>query len=748
MEKKSIELNRAHIIDEQFVRKVQSQDFPSPKSNTTAKAAGLTKGLCISIVGSQMISRHLDIITRQLRETGQSFYTIGSSGHEGNAAIAAQFRVTDMALLHYRSAAFMLQRSKKLNDPEDQEPPESLIQSAIRDQLLSFVAAKEDPIAGGRHKVLGSVPLYVPPQTSTVATQLPKSLGLAYSLNLAKELQLATYLPTDAVILCSFGDASLNHSTAQGALNALAWIVRHQWPMPLVFICEDNGLGVSVPTPPNWVAQNLKFRQEIEYLSCDALNFCDVYQAATQAEIIARQKRKPVFLHFKTVRLLGHAGSDIESQYHTQTEIEHMEADDPLLHSARILIDQGILSPQAILEQYEIIGKWVKTISLEVIQATKQSSAEEIMAAIIPPKRAATKIFLKPENETVASTVDKQTALKTMAQLINRVLSETLALYPNSLIFGEDVGKKGGVYRITADLQSKFGMRRVFDTLLDEQTILGLAIGMSMNGFLPIPEIQFLAFLHNAADMIRGEAATLPFFSSGQFTNPMLIRLPGLGYQKGFGGHFHNDNAIAFLREIPGIIVACPSNGEDAVKMFRECMRLVDEEQRVVIFLEPIALYRIKDLHQKEDGGWLRTYPPANETISFGTLGMFGAGSDLIILTYGNGYYLSRQAEQILWAQFQIEIKIVDLRWLTPLNQEAIVQVVKNYQHVLIVDEGRNRGSLSEEITTLLVENVTPLPKIRRITGENSFIPLGTASEAVLPSLEQIVVGARQMLEK
>src|SRR5690554_8156243 len=137
---------------------------------------------------------------------------------------------------------------------------------------------------------------------------------------------------------------------------------------------------------------------------------------------------------------------------------------------------------------------------------------------------------------------------------------------------GEDIGRKGGVYGVTRGLQKRFGVHRVVDTLLDEQSILGLGIGLGQNGLLPIVEIQFLAYLHNAEDQLRGEAATLSFFSSGQYQNPMVIRIASLAYQKGFGGHFHNDNSIAVLRDLPGVIVACPSNGPDAANMLRTCL--------------------------------------------------------------------------------------------------------------------------------------------------------------------------------
>ena len=213
-----------------------------------------------------------------------------------------------------------------------------------------------------------------------------------------------------------------------------------------------------------------------------------------------------------------------------------------------------------------------------------------------------------------------------MSRLINWALADLMLAHGEIVLAGEDVGRKGGVYGVTQKLQARFGAGRVIDTLLDEQSILGLAIGMAHNGFLPIPEIQFLAYLHNAEDQIRGEAATLSFFSNGQYANPMVVRIAGLGYQKGFGGHFHNDNSLAVLRDIPGLVIACPSTGADAARMLRECVRLAREEQRVVVFLEPIALYSMRDLHAEKDGLWMRRYPAESERIAFGEVGVHGGG--------------------------------------------------------------------------------------------------------------------------
>lgn len=723
-------LDRASIVDEQFVKRILQGDFPAPRSSMSPDTAELDKKTAIELFDSQIKSRLLDIIARQLKEKGLSFYTIGSSGHEGNAVFGQVFKSTDMAFLHYRSGAFFIQRSKQLGGLD-----------GVKDVLLSLVAAASDPISGGRHKVFGSVPLNIPPQTSTIASHLPKSLGTALSITRAKELNIASKLDPDSIILCSFGDASTNHASTQATLNACSWISQQQYPLPIVFVCEDNGIGISVPTPSNWIEQSVSVRPGIHYISCDGLNIADVYAKAQEAEYLARTKKQPVFLHMRCVRLLGHAGSDIESQYNTLAEIEAREANDPLLHTARILHAEGWMTLQAMAELYNDNRALIEAKAVEAIQEARMGSAEEIMSSLIPrPEKKP--LYALPTDEqrsqVFAGAYQQLGQKRNLCQNINFALTDLMMQYPNLLVFGEDVGKKGGVYRVTADLQARFGQRRVFDTLLDETTILGTAIGLAHNGFVPVPEIQFLAYLHNAEDQLRGEASTLSFFSSGQYQNPMVLRIASLAYQKGFGGHFHNDNSIAVLRDLPGVIVACPSNGPDAAKMLRTCVRLAYQEGRVVVFLEPIALYMTKDLHSPGDNGWLFEYPAPDEVIEPGEVGVYGDG-DTVILTYGNGYYLSRQAEKILKDTHGISVKVVDIRWICPLPKEGILHEITKAKRVLIVDEGRQSGSVSEGLMTLLMEEAPSRLKVKRITGKDCFIPLGTAWQYLLPSQESII---------
>lgn len=734
------ELDRAKVVDENFSKLIKEGRLPLARVDLTPEEAGLDRNSILELFDSQLKSRHLDLMARIMKEKNQGFYTIGSSGHEGNAAIARAFRHTDMAFLHYRSGAFFIERARALPKID-----------AVYDILLSLAAASCDPISSGRHKVFGSAPLFVPPQTSTIASHLPKALGTAVSITRAKELAIASLLPNDSVVLCSFGDASANHSTSQGAFNAAQWIAQHNYPLPLVFVCEDNGIGISVATPNNWIETTFKNRAGFHYIKGDGLHLPDAYLAATEAADIARRKKQPVFLHLKTVRLMGHAGSDIESQYFTPHQIEANEFNDPLLHSARIILENNYLSAAEIIDRYETVRAEVATKAEKASKQPKLTTAEAVISDVIPPKKKIKLPALPTEaaREKLYGTQYAQLKIKrNLSQLINLALSDLMLQYPNILLFGEDVAKKGGVYRVTADLMKKFGQRRVFDSLLDEQTILGHAIGFAHNGFLPIPEIQFLAYFHNAEDQIRGEASTLSFFSSGKFTNPMVIRIAGLAYQKGFGGHFHNDNSLAVLRDIPGVIIACPSNGADAAKMLRECVRLAYEEQRVVAFIEPIALYMTKDLYQAGDNQWLFEYPPLEEKIALDEIGVYGKSDELAIVTYGNGYYLSRQAAQELAEKYNITVKVIDLRWIAPVPEQALLKEIKDCKRVLIVDECRKTGSLSEALITLLVEKLAKLPQIKRVTGHDSFIPLGGAWEYVLPSREGIVGVVKEMMSE
>lgn len=731
--------DRAKIIDEAFAQRVRSGDLPQARSNVN-HVQHIAQHTLVDILDTQIMSRHLDLWAR--RSKGKTFYSIGSSGHEGTAALASATRESDMAFLHYRDAAFLIQRKKQAGG-----------NTPLYDMALSFSAAADDPISGGRHKVLGCAQTFVPPQTSTIASHLPKAVGAAHSIAAAQRLKFSeAKMPYDAIIVCSFGDASANHSTSQGAFNAACWSAYQKLPMPIVFLCEDNGIGISVRTPGGWIEANFAHRPALNYIQCDGTDIADALRGASEAVDIARTRRKPVFLHMRTVRLMGHAGADVEASYSSLEAIEANEAQDPLLHTARHLIERGIMSGDEVAARYEDMRARVDRVAADALAKPRLETAAAVIIPVLPrigekaspalPDAAARDAMFIKDARNLAKPV-------TLAKSINFALADLMLQYPGTVLFGEDVARKGGVYGVTQGLKDKFGAVRVFDTLLDEQTILGLAIGMAHNGFVPIPEIQFLAYLHNAEDQLRGEAATLPFFSNQQYRNPMIVRIAGLPYQKGFGGHFHNDNSLAVLTDIPGIIVACPSSAADAPAMLRECVRMAYEDGRVIVFVEPIALYHTADLHEAGDGAWTAdcAAPDAAQQIAFGQPAIFGDGTQLCIVTYGNGYYLSRQAERVLAQDHGVNICIVDLRWLHPLNPSAILEAAQPCDKILIVDEARRSGSLSEKLMTIFAEAGRG-NDASRITAEDCFIPLGPAAELMLPNKPSIIAAALAALGK
>ncbi|MEX0629207.1 MAG: thiamine pyrophosphate-dependent enzyme [Chloroflexota bacterium] len=705
-----------------------------PGSTLTARGA-------VELFEDQVASRQLDVAARRLKKTSRSFHTIGGAGHENNAVLGAQLRITDPSFLHYRSGGFMMARARQLAGS-----------TPAFDALLGIVASREDPIARGRHKVWGSRPLWVPPQTSTIASHLPKAVGMAFSLARARRLGLGDELPSDAIVMCSFGDATVNHATALAAFNTARYGARIGLPMPILFVCEDNQTGISVPTPEGWLAETFSTQTHLHYRHASG-ELEEVWDAVAGAIRLVRSAREPVFLHLEVVRLWGHAGSDAEQVYRSLDEIAATESHDPLLRNARHLVETGAATPDQLRALVADVRDRIQAAAEEATLRPRLTTTAEVTAPLAPyhPKQVAAraaKPVLKVDvrRATFGGTLPEEATKpnsRTVAGLINAALTDELARRPELIVFGEDVARKGGVYNVTHDLQQRFGAGRVFDTLLDETSILGIAQGAAHAGLLPIPEIQYLAYLHNALDQIRGEAATLQFFSSGQFRNPMVVRVPGLAYQKGFGGHFHNDNSIGALRDIPGLVIAVPARGDDAARMLRGAVAMAREDGLVVIYLEPIALYHERDLHTDGDGGWLADYPPPPGHLLPGQVGVYGAdATDLLIVSYANGLRLSLQAQAVLAREHGIAARVLDLRWLAPLPFEAVRSHAADCGRVLIVDECRaTGGGVADALIADLAERAFG-GRLASVRAVDSFVPLGTATAAVLVGLDHVVAAA------
>jgi 2-oxoisovalerate dehydrogenase E1 component len=741
------DVNRAKVCDDNFTEFVQNwsgdvQARPAPHEAVLEGSACSAEDF-LALFDSQMASRHLDLMARVLRVQQKVFYTIGSSGHEGNAMVARLTRHTDPAFLHYRSGGFMAERFRKLPGMDP-----------VMDSALSFAASAEDPISGGRHKVWGSKPLWVLPQTSTIASHLPKALGTAIAIEQARRIGHALPIPDDSIAICSFGDASSNHASAQTAFNTAQWTAYQKLPAPVLYVCEDNGIGISVKTPGGWIANAFRDRHGLDYFYADGLDIAEGYGQVQAAVDHCRRTRRPTFLHLRTTRIMGHAGTDFEIEWRSFEELMAVEASDPLLRSAGIALQSGLMSRHEILEKYEAMRRRCFAAAEEADRKPKLTDLAEVMRPLAPysPAEVAAEAARSDYADRRLAVFGGEAKLpenqppRHLAIQINNALHDLFCKYPEALLFGEDVAQKGGVYTVTKGLHKSFRNARVFNTLLDETMILGLAQGYANVGMLPMPEIQYLAYFHNACDQIRGEACSLQFFSNGQYRNPMVMRIASLGYQRGFGGHFHNDNSITALRDIPGLLVGCPSRGDDAATMLRTMMALAKVDGRVCAYLEPIALYMTKDLHEPGDGQWLTAYPPVDQAMVVGEeRTYFPEARDLVIFSFGNGVPMSLRAAREIEGRHGWKVRVVDLRWLQPLNAGAIARHAGECDRILVVDEGRRSAGVGEGIITAIVEAGQGAKPLRRVVGEDTYTPLAGAAFLVIPSEADIVAMAAQL---
>lgn len=744
--------NRVAVVEgnlDQYLESAAPNERRLDPSAPIAAGSSLTAQKALEIFEDQLLSRALDVAARELKKEGKSFYTISSAGHEQNAIVGALLRTDDPAFLHYRSGGFVMARQRQAGGA-----------TPLFDTLLSLVASKDDPISQGRHKVWGSRRLWIPPQTSTIASHVPKALGLAFALSRARRLGVDTGVSHDAIVACSFGDASANHATALTGINAARYSKKRANPTPILFICEDNKRGISVDTPPHWIQEFYGHLTHLRYFRGYG-TMAEVWEKVRLAVHTCRMTREPVFLHLRTHRLWGHAGSDVETGYRSLSDIEAVESNDPLLANARLLVESGAADPRDLSALVHDTRERVAAASREVVTRPRLVTRAEVTEPLAPfdeegiRREARRTVDHEARRSTFGRRLPEEEATparRTMGARINAGLTDAMLKYPETVVFGEDVGRKGGVYGVTRELQNRFGKARCFDTLLDETTILGVAQGAAHIGLLPVPEIQYLAYLHNAIDQLRGEACSLQFFSSNQYQNAMVVRIAGLAYQKGFGGHFHNDNSLGALREIPGLMIACPSRGDDAVRLMRGALATAKVSGRVVAMLEPIALYHERDLYAEGDDGYLSDYPvpgtPEGTALLPGEVGIaHPEAGDLLIVSYANGYRLSLRAAKVLAEEHGIRARVLDLRWLLPLPHEAVRAHAESTGRVLVVDECRKTASgVADELISTLAETGFrgPLSSVR---AADSYVPLGSATSAVLVGEDQIIDAAHALVK-
>lgn len=324
------------------------------------------------------------------------------------------------------------------------------------------------------------------------------------------------------------------------------------------------------------------------------------------------------------------------------------------------------------------------------------------------------------------------TGAVTLVEAIRAALQEEMARDPRVVVLGEDVGRKGGVFKATDGLQGEFGSLRVLDTPLSEIAIAGAAIGAAMMGLRPVAEFQFADYIHPAYDQIVNQAATIRWRTAGAWGVPLVFRAPyGAGVR---GGIYHSQSVEALYCHVPGLKVVVPATPRDAKGLLKAAIR--DDDP--VLFFEHKRTYR---RHRE-------VLPPGDELIPLGVARLDRAGRDLSLLTYGVGVYLAREAAEVLAAE-GIEAEILDLRSLVPLDKEAIARSVQHTSRALVLHEANKTMGVGAEIAAFISEELfldLDAP-VTRVAAADCHLPYNSPEEnAIIPNATKVAAAARQLV--
>jgi 2-oxoisovalerate dehydrogenase E1 component len=730
-------------LDERFRESVAALSTPDVRrtpDQPVRDATTLTGAQARALFDAQLTARHLDLAARWLHSFGEGFHTVGSAGHEGNAAVAAALRPTDPVLLHHRSAAFFCARAAQHGDGA--APAGDALADAARDVLRGVVASAFQPMTGGRQMTFGSAALHVIPTSGTAGAHLPRAVGLAAALGRGSR-----EYPADAIVVASFGDAAVDQADAGAALTAAGRLHHTDTAAPLLLICEDNGWGGPAPTPPGWATAALRARPGLHVAVADGCDPAAAYDAVRAAADRVRETRRPAVLHLSMVRLLGHDAAD-EQAYRDPAELARDVARDPLLATARLLVDAGLAEPGELIARYDELGWDVRKLAEEVLEEPKLASGAAVAAPLAPrrPLRAAKAVAddasralgpLAPTRHAAfGGTLPEDRGPLTLAETLHAALTDALATHPRAVLIG------------AAGYAPHFASRAL-DVGADELAVLGHALGAGLAGELPIATI---ADPHRAADQLTVEAAGMAFRSAGAYRNPMLLRLAGLAHDTGADSSGRGDNGLGVLLDVPGLVIAVPARPADAAPLLRSCLAAADVDGSVCVLLEPLARRHTRDLAEPGDGGWLAPYAPpgrwAVDHIPIGRARTYGLGAadDLTILTFGNGVLPSLRVATRLAAE-GYGSRVVDLRWLAPLPAADLVREATATGRVLIVDETRRSGGVGEGILAALVDGGF-VGAARRIAAADSPTPPGPAARHILIGEDAITQGAHTLLAR
>ncbi len=672
--------------------KAQLRDFPE-----------LTKERLLHAYWLMVVSRHLDDKMLRLLKQGKGFFHIGCSGHE-TAQIAAGFAMTprkDWFYPYYRDQALTM-----------------TVGMTVKEIMLCFFAKADDPNSGGRQmpQHYGHAKFRIPSQSSPTGTQFLQAVGCAMGAMKEK---------TDEIVYVSAGEGTTSQGDFHEALN---WASREKFPV--IFFIQDNKYAISVPiwqqTAGNSIYKIGAGYENLNRIEFDGTDFLESYAAMKAVVARVRRGEGPCLAVADVIRLLPHSSSDDQRKYRKEEDLAKDRVRDPIAWMSKFLNENNILDADA-------DKKFLEQCYKEVDEASDWAETQ----AAPELSTAATHVFCEdPDPLKYEKSVPSGNHI-VLVDAINHAMAEELERDPKVIMFGEDIqDDKGGVFTATKGLSKKFGADRVFNSPLAESSIIGTAIGLALRGWKPVVEIQFGDYVWTAMMQIRNELATMRYRSNNHWKCPVVVRIPVGGYIH--GALCHSQNIESFFAHIPGLKIALPSNAADAKGLLKTAIRGDDP----VLFLEHKGLYRQGFAQSPE--------PDKDYLLPFGKAAVKKEGTDITVVTYGMMVSKSLNAAKFMQEKYSVNVEIIDIRTMVPLDVNSIVGSIKKTNKCLVVHEDCEFGGFGGEIVAQIMANAFEYldAPVRRVAGKNSPVPYQASLEEVILPQDQDIINALEELAK